>query len=44
MYRDALPAGIVWIDIVKAVAGIEPRRSAGSVEPLAPRLRRCARA
>jgi hypothetical protein len=32
-----LPAGIVWIDIVNAVAGIEPRRSDGSVEPLAPR-------
>ena len=37
MHRIRLPAGIDWIDIVKAVAGIEPRRSAWSTEPEAPR-------
>ena len=29
-----LPAGIDWIDIVNAVAGMAPRRSVGSAEPL----------
>jgi len=34
---DEVGGGIDWIDIVNAVAGIAPRRSAGSTEPLAPR-------
>jgi hypothetical protein len=37
MHRDLVAGGIDWIDIVKAVAGIEPRRSPGSADPLAPR-------
>jgi hypothetical protein len=44
VHRDAVAGGIDWIDIVNALAGMAPRRSAGSTEPLAPKYRRCARA